>query len=367
MEGSISEPDVLSKRSKFVYSVGLVLNDVTSSMWFSYTLVFYNRVLKFPNAFSGYLLLIEQISNASLTLFVALICDRTRTGLFHYGKRKTWHLIGVICVLISFPFLFNLCIGCQNSKFWVQFVYYMVFIIIFQFGRACSQVTHLAMINELTHEDDERIALNSYRLAWAFFSNLYVYTMASILLGFSATSNELSITSADAPIFRKLTFIVVGFGLICMSIFHVGLKESNPTDQGKEYYTELTSESGIGGSTVIVCCVALASDLIGFNTECGAFIYGVMAFIDKVATGIIIAIVQQTNPCKLTSTNTCGSYYRYIITLIPGDFSIFATLIVLSMWKANIGGNRYEVIQERQSEMDMEVKRDCNEQSPLVD
>ncbi|CAF3818241.1 unnamed protein product [Rotaria sp. Silwood1] len=68
--------------------------------------------------------------------------------------------------------------------------------------------------------------------------------MASILLGFSATSNELSITSADAPIFRKLTFIVVGFGLICMIIFHVGLKESNPTDQGKEYYTELTSESG---------------------------------------------------------------------------------------------------------------------------
>ncbi|CAF3104257.1 unnamed protein product [Rotaria sp. Silwood2] len=67
--------------------------------------------------------------------------------------------------------------------------------------------------------------------------------MASILLGFSATSNELSITSADAPIFRKLTFIVVGFGLICMIIFHVGLKESNPTDQGKEYYTELTSES----------------------------------------------------------------------------------------------------------------------------
>ncbi|CAF4849194.1 unnamed protein product [Rotaria sp. Silwood1] len=223
------------------------------------------------------------------------------------------------------------------------------------------------MINELTHKDDERVALNSYRLAWAFFSNLYVYTMASILLSFSATSNELSITSADAPIFRKLTFIVVGFGLICMIIFHVGLKESNPTDQGKEYYTELTSESGIGGSTVIVCCVALASDLIGFNTECGAFIYGVMAFIDKVATGIIIAIVQQTNPCKLTSTNTCGSYYRYIITLIPGDFSIFAMLIVLSMWKANIGGNRYEVIQERQSEMDMEVKRDCNEQSPLVD
>ncbi|CAF5169454.1 unnamed protein product, partial [Rotaria sp. Silwood1] len=122
MEKSIAQPDVLSKRSKFAYSVGHVLNDVTAAMLLSYFIVFYYRVMNFTNAAAGYFFLIGQITDAISTIFVSLASDRTRTGLFHYGKRKTWHLIGVICTLISFPFCFNLCIGCQNSKFWTVYL-----------------------------------------------------------------------------------------------------------------------------------------------------------------------------------------------------------------------------------------------------
>ncbi|CAF2730260.1 unnamed protein product [Rotaria sp. Silwood2] len=179
MEESIVQPDVLSKRSKFTYSVGHVLNDVTAAMWLSYFIVFYYRVMNFINAPAGYFFLIGQIVDAVSTIFVSLASDRTQTGLFHYGKRKTWHLIGVVCVLISFPFCFNLCIGCQNSKFWIQFIYYAIFITIFQFGWASSQVAHLAMINELTHKDGERVALNSYRYAWTFLSSTSLYATAS--------------------------------------------------------------------------------------------------------------------------------------------------------------------------------------------
>ncbi|CAF3205189.1 unnamed protein product [Rotaria sp. Silwood2] len=110
---------------------------------FSYLIVFDYRVVNFSNASAGYLLLIGQIADAISTVFVGWGSDRTRTSLCHYGRRKTWHLIGVICVLISFPFCFNLCIGCKDSYLWVQFIYYALFIIIFQFGWACSQVAHL--------------------------------------------------------------------------------------------------------------------------------------------------------------------------------------------------------------------------------
>ncbi|CAF3883545.1 unnamed protein product [Rotaria sp. Silwood1] len=598
MEGSISEPDVLSKRLKFAYSVGHVLNDATSSMWFSYILLFYYRVVNFTNASAGYLLLIGQITDALTTIFVSLASDRTRTGLFHYGRRKTWHLIGVISILISFPFCFNLCIGCKNSKLWAQFIYYTVFIIIFQFGWACSYVTHLAMINELTHKDGERVALNSYRHAWAFISNIFVYVMASVLLGFSSSLSESSITSADAPIFRKLTFIVVGFSLICMIIFHVGLKESNQITEQTENRSQLTSTSsrilkrmtwkqflhgervalnsyrhawafisnifvyvmasvllgfssslsessitsadapifrkltfivvgfslicmiifhvglkesnqiteqtenrsqltstssrilkrmtwkqflrekefyqctfiwvaarvifhvtqvflplytidtiltldrvfvaiaplcicfgglvtsfpmrsinkrlgrnltniigyglalasmilfwfivdlksklqieialisacilfGMATSATSICSTALASDFIGLNTECGAFIYGVMSFIDKLVSGIIITIVQQFNPCKLSSTHKCALYYRYIVTFIPAGIAILAIFMILSIWKTNIGSNRYEIIQEAQNDIEMKIKvankNEHNERSPLVD
>ncbi len=139
----MTEPDVVPKSTKLAYSVGHVLNDLCASMWFSYLLVFYHRVVLFSNAASGYLLLIGQVADAIATTFVGFESDRTRTGLFKYGRRKTWHLIGVISVLGSFPFCFNLCIQCSNSDTWAQFFYFAMFIVIFQFGWSCSQITHL--------------------------------------------------------------------------------------------------------------------------------------------------------------------------------------------------------------------------------
>jgi hypothetical protein len=32
-----------------------------------------------------------------------------------YGRRKSWHLVGSLCILISFPFIFLPCLGCGDS------------------------------------------------------------------------------------------------------------------------------------------------------------------------------------------------------------------------------------------------------------
>jgi Na+/melibiose symporter-like transporter len=96
------------------------------------------------------------------------------------------------------------------------------------------------MINELTHKDGERVALNSYRYAWTVISNISVYAIASFLFGFNSTKDETNITSDDAHIFRTLTFIVVGFGFICMIIFHIGLKESEQPAEESEYRVQLS-------------------------------------------------------------------------------------------------------------------------------
>ncbi|UJR33078.1 hypothetical protein I4U23_020537 [Adineta vaga] len=493
MDAIVSEPDLVTKKSKLAYSVGHVLNDLTASMWFSYLLVFYHRIVNFPNASAGYLLLIGQIADAISTTFVGFESDRTRTGLFHYGRRKTWHLVGVICVFCSFPFCFNLCIKCHHSDLWAQFIYYSMFIIIFQFGWSCSQITHLAMINELTHKDGERVALNSYRYAWTVISNIFVYTIASILLGIHSSTDETDITSADAHIFRTLTFIVVGVGLVCMIVFHMGLRESQQPAEETEHRLQLSLTSsgrlkrmtwksflrekefyqcafiwmcarvilnvtqvflplyiidtistlnrvfvaiaplcsyvsgllasfpmrainkrlgrkptiilglcftlgsavlfwfiidfkdnlriqialisacvllGIGTSTTNICSFSLASDLIGLNTECGAFVYGIMSFCDKLANGIVIAIIQQFNPCILASTTACTSYYRYILTFIPIGVAILTILMTLTLWKTNIGGNRHEIIVEGQTDVQttdvISDENDYNERSPLI-
>lgn len=48
----------LSYLQKVSYGSGHVLNDLTSSMWFSYFLIFLNQVVEFESKTAGYMLLI---------------------------------------------------------------------------------------------------------------------------------------------------------------------------------------------------------------------------------------------------------------------------------------------------------------------
>jgi Na+/melibiose symporter-like transporter len=101
---------------------------------------------------------------------------------------------------------------------------------------------------------------------------------------------------------------------------------------------------GIGTSVTNVCSFSLTSDLIGLNTESGAFVYGIMSFADKLANGLIIASIQQFNPCTTDTPTKCGFYYRQILTFIPAAVSIATVFMIISIWRTNIGGNRHEMI-----------------------
>lgn len=151
----------LTWRTKICYGVGHVLNDLSASMWFTYLLVYLHKVVKFSNTIAGALLLIGQVADAMCTPLVGIASDHT--GRFKYGRRKIWHLIGVTFVTISFPFVFNSCLGCENSDQWAKFLYYAVFIVLFQFGWAASQISHLSLIPELTDDDSEKCGLTAIR------------------------------------------------------------------------------------------------------------------------------------------------------------------------------------------------------------
>ena len=59
--------------------------------------------------------------------------------------------------------MFNLCITCENSAEWARFYYYAPFVVIFQFGWAATQISHLALIPQLTTLENERVALQAIR------------------------------------------------------------------------------------------------------------------------------------------------------------------------------------------------------------
>lgn len=71
---------------------------------------------------------------------------------------------GTVSVLLSFPFIFNPCMGCaEGTPQWVGLVYFIPFIVVFQFGWAATQISHLSLIPELVTNDQEKVELTAYR------------------------------------------------------------------------------------------------------------------------------------------------------------------------------------------------------------
>ena len=81
MENSGAGPAVvvrprLSLVQKLSYAFGHVLNDLCSSMWFTYLLLFFHKVLKFDNTLAGVVLFAGQIADGLATPFVGYFSDK---------------------------------------------------------------------------------------------------------------------------------------------------------------------------------------------------------------------------------------------------------------------------------------------------
>ncbi|CAJ1060935.1 major facilitator superfamily domain-containing protein 12 isoform X2 [Xyrichtys novacula] len=228
------EPYVRTERSlslfkRLCYAVGHFQNDLCASMWFTYLLVYLHNVLGLQSTYAGVLLLIGQIADGICTPLVGYESDKTLSGIC--GKRKSWHLLGTLSVILSFPFIFNPCLACtDNTPQWAQILYFSPFIIVFQFGWAATQISHLSLIPELVSRESEKVELTAYRYAFTVVANIAVFTVAWLLFKFQSQHNlnptvTDNVGPVDVPLFRNLALIMLGIGAVFSVLFHMGTKE----------------------------------------------------------------------------------------------------------------------------------------------
>ena len=208
----------------FAYGVGHVFNDLCASLWFTYLLLFYHAVIELGNSYAGLLILIGQTADAISTPIVGMASDRTKFR--YYGRRKIWHLIGTICVFLSFSFIWGKCYLCDinsNTKSLAfEIIYYSFFIVIFQFGWASVQISHLSLIPELTSNKSERVSLNSIRYIFTILANLSIFLVLAAVFGFTGGDG---VTPNDISSFRDIALGTVVVGLVFSILFHVGVRE----------------------------------------------------------------------------------------------------------------------------------------------
>jgi len=71
---------------------------------------------------------------------------------------------GTAAVSVSFPLIFLRCFACTDDGMWGHLLYYAPFIAIFQFGWACVQIAHMALMSQLTQDKSQQTELSGLRL-----------------------------------------------------------------------------------------------------------------------------------------------------------------------------------------------------------
>ena len=87
-----SQPEKLKRAIKYGYGTGHIMNDMCTSLLYSYQLLYYERVMKLGSFHAGLILLVGQIADGIATVLVGNLSDRETisTLCLKYGKRKVF-------------------------------------------------------------------------------------------------------------------------------------------------------------------------------------------------------------------------------------------------------------------------------------
>ena len=239
------------------YSLGHFLNDACASCWFSYLLLYLENVQGLSGLQSGVVLFSGQLFDALATPAVGMLSDRSAgfpaLGL---GRRKLWNAIGVAIVIVCFFFVFGVCLPCVldgSTSSLAKTASFAVFASLFNVGWAAVQVSHMALVPELTVREEERVLLNSMRYGATILANVFVFVVMWLILRFKADDGTGNENSSET--YTLLTYAVLGMGGLCSAVFLFGtpepLRASSPS--GGAAYVPLTHEDdGTGGDSIVV-------------------------------------------------------------------------------------------------------------------
>ncbi|KAJ8277219.1 hypothetical protein GJAV_G00072750 [Gymnothorax javanicus] len=430
------------------------------------------------STYVGAMILAGQIADGMCTPLIGYGVDRP-LGCGNYGKRKTWHLFGTMCLLISFPFIFNPCLVCsEDTPQWAGLLYLTPFIVISLLGWASSQMSHLSLIPELASCEHAKVELTAYRHAFTVMANITVYAVAWLLFHFERGARDVSLADAlgrsDIPIFRNLVLIVLFIGAMAALLFHVGTHERSrfrevsgssegerqpfiassqksppstaplqwkhwlsepafyqvtflymctrliftlsqtyismflinslmlpkkyiatvplvmyisgflfslvlkPVSRlvgiGMTYFIGLLLISGFaywimvdqeiaeaiygpvvllgaGSAVILVMSLSMTAELIGDQTQSGAFVYGAMSVMEKVANGVGVVIIQSLRPCSTVQCcPDCAWFYHDVIMIVTGGVAVMAAIflctILISPIRIRRQDNKGQVFQD---------------------
>lgn len=96
---------------------GHVIDDILRQLLFSFTLVFFMKVLSLSAANAGWLILQKELTHVVFSPLCAFLVDRMNIPVLSrkLGRRKSWLLIANIVEIVFIPLFFSTCFPCHSD------------------------------------------------------------------------------------------------------------------------------------------------------------------------------------------------------------------------------------------------------------
>lgn len=239
-------------RTKYGFAFGHIFNDMVSPIWFTYALLFYKMF--YPvNAF--YFVVTGQVFDSVITIAIGFFFDAPFTSgrFFRLGKYKTWYLIGVTVLIVSFPVCFSELPMLVETPATAVTIF-LLCICLSQLAWSFCQIAHLSMINELSVTGADRIWLTSTRQTASIYAAVVVFACFWATLQLNDGSK---LSKSDIFVIADNSFYmtVVGVGHSVVFLFTVNevelvrLKEIRLAAEEKEEKEEALLAREAGGKS----------------------------------------------------------------------------------------------------------------------
>ncbi len=163
--------DVGSLRTKLFYGFGSVAFGVKDNGFQTILLLFYNQVMHLPSELVGLVLLGALCVDALFDPIIGQISDNLRT---RWGRRHPLLYLSALPVAISYLLLWNPPHWSQGALL----IYLFVVAVVVRTFISFYEIPSSALNPELTEKYDQRTALSSYRVFFAWMGGMTMYLLA---------------------------------------------------------------------------------------------------------------------------------------------------------------------------------------------
>ena len=152
---------------QFSIGMGHVINDVSRLLMTSFRLVFLMKVVRMSASNAGWIILFTRvISSVIFRPMAGYLCDKVPIPVLsrRHGKKKSWHLIGIVLQVGSMPLFFSNCLVCSSEPSqWEHIAYYGTINSLVWISIVLIETAHLSLIPFIAKNQKEAVKLNGLR------------------------------------------------------------------------------------------------------------------------------------------------------------------------------------------------------------